>query len=336
MIRTGIIGLGKMGLSHASIINAHADLDLVAVCDSSALILEAMKKHGSYKTYTDFRKMIDENSLNALFVATPTKFHSEMVLYALERKIHVFCEKPLSLTTTQGLKMVTTAAEHKLINQVGYHNRFIGTFNYLKELISAGVLGEIYHFTGEAYGPVVTKRKESTWRSDSAEGGGCLFDYASHVINLIDYVLGKVKTVDGVLLKKIYSRGVEDAVYSTMFLENGISGMLNVNWSDETYRKMSTQVTVMGTEGKIICDAQEIKIYLKNEHPNLKLEKGWNIKYITDLTRPVDFYLRGEEYSAQVDYFAKCIKDNNSECISSFAAALRTDEVIEQIKLLAH
>ncbi len=335
MIKTGIIGLGKMGLSHASIINAHPDLELVAVCDSSALILEAMKKYGTYKVYNDFKKMIDESDLDALFVATPTKFHADMVLYAMERNIHTFCEKPLSLTTVEGLKMVKTSAERNLINQVGYHNRFIGTFNYLKELLTAGILGEVYHFVGEAYGPVVIKRKESTWRSDSAEGGGCLFDYASHVINLIEYVLGKIKTVDGVMLKKIFSRGVEDAVYTGMFLENGISGMLNVNWSDETYRKMSTQITVLGTEGKIICDAQEIKIYLKNDHPNLKLEKGWNIKYVTDLTQPVDFYLRGEEYSAQVDYFAKCIKNNISNSISSFASALQTDEVIEQIKLKA-
>lgn len=324
-----------MGLSHASIVNAHNELNLVAVCDSSALILEAMKKYGSYKTYSDYKRMIDENNLDALFVATPTKFHADMVTYAMDRDINVFCEKPLSLTTTQGIKMVNTAAEKKLVNQVGYHNRFIGTFNYLKKLIASGVLGETYHFVGEAYGPVVTKRKDSTWRSDSAEGGGCLFDYASHVINLVEFVLGRIKSVEGVLLKKIFSKGVEDAVYSSMFLENGVSGVLNVNWSDETYRKMSTQITVLGTEGKIICDAQEIKIYLRNEHPELKLEKGWNIKYITDLTSPVDFYLRGEEYSSQVDYFAKCIKNKQIDSISSFASALHTDEVIEQIKLKA-
>lgn len=324
-----------MGLSHASIINAHNELNLVAVCDSSALILEAMKKYGSYKTYSDYKRMIDENNLDALFVATPTKFHADMVTYAMDRDINVFCEKPLSLTTTQGIKMVNTAAEKKLVNQVGYHNRFIGTFNYLKKLIASGVLGETYHFVGEAYGPVVTKRKDSTWRSDSAEGGGCLFDYASHVINLVEFVLGRIKSVEGVLLKKIFSKGVEDAVYSSMFLENGVSGVLNVNWSDETYRKMSTQISVLGTEGKIICDAQEIKIYLRNEHPELKLEKGWNIKYITDLTSPVDFYLRGEEYSSQVDYFAKCIKNKQIDSISSFASALHTDEVIEQIKLKA-
>jgi len=332
MIKTGIIGLGKMGLSHASIINAHRDLDLVSVCDTSNLILEAMKKYGSFEVYTDYKKMIDESDLNALFIATPTKYHSEMVIYALEKGIHVFCEKPFALTIAQGENMVELAKKNKLVNQAGYHNRFIGTFNYLRKLIENKAIGEVYHFIGEAYGPVVVKRKESTWRSDSSEGGGCLFDYASHVINLIEYVLDDIKEVDGVMLKKIYSSGVEDAVYGGLYLANGLSGQLSVNWSDETYRKMSTQITVQGTEGKIITDAQEMKIYLKKENKKLRLEKGWNMRYITDLTDPVDFYLRGEEYSAQVDYFAKCIASGTLDNVNSFESALHTDLVIESLK----
>jgi predicted dehydrogenase len=336
MIKTGIIGLGKMGLSHAAIINAHPDIDLIAVCDSSTLILEALKKYGSFKTYTDYKKMLSENELEALFVATPTKFHADMVIDALERNIHVFCEKPFSLSLEQGKKMLELAERKKLINQVGYHNRFIGTFNYMKKLIENKVLGETYHFLGEAYGPVVVKRKDSTWRSDSAEGGGCLFDYASHVINLIEYILGEIREVNGVMLKKIYSKGVEDAVYSGLYLKNGLSGVLSVNWSDETYRKMSTQLTVFGTEGKIIADAQEIKIYVKNKNKIFKLEKGWNMRYITDLTEQVDFYLRGEEYSAQIDYFAKSINSGNLNNINSFASAFNTDEIIELMKSKSH
>ncbi|MBN1180893.1 MAG: Gfo/Idh/MocA family oxidoreductase [Bacteroidales bacterium] len=332
MIRTGIIGLGKMGLSHASIINAHPDLDLVAVCDTSALILEALKKYGSYSIYTDYIKMISENKLDALFVATPTKYHADMVIYALEHNIHVFCEKPFSLTVEQGQKMVDLAVERNLVNQVGYHNRFIGTFNYLRKIVMNGALGQIYHFLGEAYGPVVVKRKEGTWRSNSSEGGGCLLDYASHVINLVEFVLGDIKDVSGVMLKKVFSMGVEDAVYTGLHLESGLSGMLHVNWSDETYRKMSTQLTVLGTEGKVITDAQEMKIFLKNENKDLGLEKGWNMRYITDLTDPVTFNLRGEEYSEQVDYFAKRVKTNDCNNINSFASALSTDKIIELIK----
>lgn len=332
MIKTGIIGLGKMGLSHAAIINAHPDLELVAVCDSSALILEAMKKYGYFRTYSDYRKMLAENDLAAMFVATPTKFHTEMVLNCLQRNIHVFCEKPFSLTVSDGQNMVELAAENKLVNQVGYHNRFIGTFNFMKKLVTLGILGELYHFVGEAYGPVVVKKKESTWRSVSSEGGGCLFDYASHVINLIEFVLDDIKDVNGVMLKKVYSREVEDAVYAGIHLKSGLSGMLSVNWSDETYRKMSTQLTLLGTGGKIITDAQEMKIYIREEHPELNLEKGWNMRYITDLTEQVSFYLRGEEYSAQVDYFAQCIKNKEMNNKSSFSSALKTDEVIERIK----
>lgn len=332
MIKTGIIGLGKMGLSHAAIINAHPDLDLTSVCDTSSLVLEALKKYGSFNIFSDYKKMIDDSELDALFIATPTKFHAQMAFYAMERGISVFCEKPFSLTYEEGQKMMEMAESKNLVNQVGYHNRFIGTFNYFKKLLEGNVLGTVYHFLGEAYGPVVVKSKSSTWRSDSSEGGGCLFDYASHVLNLIDFIIDDIQDVDGVMLKKIFSKGVEDAVYSGLALKNGLTGMLSVNWSDETYRKMSTQLTVMGTEGKIVSDAQEMKIYLKKDNKKFNLEKGWNMRYITDLTDEVDFNLRGEEYSAQIDYFAKSIKEKKKDNINSFASALNTDRVIDLMK----
>ncbi len=59
----------------------------------------------------------------------------------------------------------------------------------MKRLVKEGAIGEINHFMGEAYGPVVTKKKDGTWRSNPAEGGGCLMDYASHVIDLINDIL---------------------------------------------------------------------------------------------------------------------------------------------------
>jgi len=187
------------------------------------------------------------------------------------------------------------------------------------------------HFSGEAYGPVVTKEKGSTWRSNPEEGGGCLYDYASHVINLIQEVIGRPDKVYGTILKSIYSKGVEDAVYSLLKLQNGISGTLLVNWSDETYRKMSTSLMVQGKKGKIICDATEIKIYLKESSVSEKLDKGWTIKYITDFAIPVNFYLRGEEYSAQIDYFIDCVQSRQQAQYNSFEQALYTDRVIEMI-----
>jgi predicted dehydrogenase len=331
MLKAGIIGLGKMGLSHAAIVAPHKDVDLVAVCDTSSLVLEGIKKFTGIKVYDDYKKMIDSEILDFVIVATPTKFHFPMVKYALEKGIHTFCEKPFSLTIKEGEEMVSLAEKSNLVNQVGYHNHFIGTFRELKRLIKSGILGDLVHFTGEAYGPVVTKPKGGTWRSDPGEGGGCLFDYASHVINLIQEIIGRPVSANGAQLKKIYSRDVEDAVYSVLKLENGLSGILSVNWSDETYRKMSTSITVIGRKGKIICDATELKIYLKDPDSQENLERGWTIKYITDLAIPVDFYLRGEEYSAQIDNFVRQVIEKKPTEVNTFRQALETDRVMEII-----
>lgn len=329
MIRTGIIGLGKMGISHCAILGAHPNVDLVSVCDSSSLIINAFGKYSRFECFTAYKKMIDSMNLDALVIASPTKYHGEMVSYALKNHIHVFCEKPFSLDPKEGKILAEQANRSNLVNQVGYHNRFLGTFNELKKLLSSNIIGELYHFSGESYGPVVLKEKGGTWRSDREEGGGCLYDYASHTIDLINFVLGTPLKVTGTLLKYIFSKDVEDAVYSNLVLDSGLTGQLSVNWSDETYRKMSTQISVLGKKGKIIADSTEVKIFLKEDNKLLGLSKGWTVKDITSLTPNVNFYLRGEEYSSQIDYFIESVTNKNINNKSSFESATQTDEVIK-------
>lgn len=331
MLKAGIIGLGKMGLSHAAIVNPHPEVKLTGVCDTSSLVLEAFKKYGQMNVYDDYKRLIDTEQPDLVVIASPTRLHHEMTRYALERGVHTFCEKPFTLTLKESEDLVSLAKEKNLINQVGFHNHFIGTFRELRRLIRTGILGELVHFQGEAYGPVVIKEKGATWRSDPQEGGGCLYDYASHVINLIQEILGRPVKASGSHLKKIYSKEVEDAVYTILTLESGLSGVVSVNWSDETYRKMSTSLMVMGKKGKIVCDATELKVYLKEADPKEKFDKGWTIKYITDLAIPVKFYLRGEEYSAQIDHFINCVLNKKQTEINSFEQALSTDKAIDLI-----
>lgn len=332
MIKIAVIGLGKMGLSHVAILGAHKNVDLVAVCDTSSIVLKAFKHYSPHiRTYDDFNKLYENEDLDAVVIATPTKLHHKMAMPAIEKGINVFCEKPLGLTVAESEELSDMAGKFNVINQVGYHNHFIGTFREMKRLLKNEIIGKPLHFTGEAYGPVVVKEKGGTWRSKSTEGGGCLFDYASHVLNLIQEVIARPVNVKGTLLKKFYSKEVNDGVFSSIILENGLSGTLSVNWSDETYRKMSTSIMVFGSKGKIICDATEIKIYLKEDCKKENLVKGWNIKYITELLLPVDFYLRGEEYSAQLDYFINNIINKTSGEINTFEQALYTDKVIEML-----
>jgi predicted dehydrogenase len=332
MIKVGLIGAGKMGISHLSILGAHPQVEVVGVSDTSKIVLDVFKKYSSFSGYSDYEEMIEIAKPDAVFVAVPTKYHAAMVKNLLLKDKHVFAEKPLCLTADEGKDLVELAAKRSLVNQVGYHNKFIGTFQEVKRLIDGGHLGELFHFTGEAYGPVVVRTKQSNWRADPTEGGGCLMDYASHVIDLINYILGPITTIKGSIVKSFYSKNVEDSVFSLLELSSKLSGVLSVNWSDETYRKMSTSLTIIGSKGKIICDANELKVHFKADDCPAGFTKGWNVKYITDLTEQVDFYLRGEEYSAQIDYFIKAVQKKVPNTINNFASARHTDKVIELIK----
>ncbi len=331
-LKVALVGAGKMGLSHLSILGAHKNVQIVGVCDTSLIVMGALKKYTQFSTYKKFTKMLDEQKPDAVFVAVPTKLHYDMIKELLSRKIHVFAEKPFCLNPTQANELAKLAEKHNVVNQVGYHNKFIGTFKEVKRIIDSGALGEIYHFLGEAYGPVVTKKKDSTWRSNPEDGGGCLMDYASHVIDLINHLISPVEKVEGTLLKSIYSKYVDDAVYSLLKLKSGASGVLSVNWSDDTYRKMSTSVSISFTEGKIISDASELKVFVKNEGAIAGYSKGWNVRYITQLTDQVDFYLRGEEYSAQIDYFVNAALKKGPNSINTFKSAAHTDTAIALIR----
>ena len=333
MIRAAIIGLGKMGMSHAAILGGLPNVELVAACDMDSLLQSAFKKLTKIQMFTDYKKMIEEVKPDCVYVVTPTKLHYDMVMFALEHGCHVFCEKPFALTVEQGEKMVAMAKAKGLVNQVGYHNRYIGTFNEMKRLLAEGVIGKPFHFMGEAYGPVVLKSKGGTWRSDKKNGGGCIEDYAAHVLNLINYVTGS-NLVDckGTQMPSIFSNEVDDAVYGSLYLANGLKGQISVNWSDDTVRKMTTSIKIEGDGGKLEADATTLKIYVKEDKPKYGLEKGWNFKYITDVTPLVDFNLRGEEYTAETQAFINSIVTGKVDERNSFETALQTDYIIKKME----
>jgi len=332
MIKTAMVGLGKMGLSHLAILRAHPDLDVVAGCDATAYLTDILSKHTGLKCYGDFDEMLRSETLDALVVATPSKLHAPMVQAALERGLDVFCEKPFVLDVADGERLIELARNRERVTQVGYHYRFVGAFKEAARLVKSGALGDVHHVRAEAYGPVVLRRKGGTWRSAKNEGGGALYDYACHAIDLVDFIFATPSAVSGVVRHSVFSRDVDDEIYSTLHFDNGASGQLSVNWSDESFRKMSTKISVWGTNGRVTADRQECQLYLRETHPALPgVEKGWTVRYTTDLSDEVWFYLRGEEYSAQIDYFAQSVKARRLDGQNSFASALDADRVVARL-----
>jgi predicted dehydrogenase len=317
-------------------VNVHPKIDLRAVCDTSGYVLDVISKYTGVRAYADYKKLLAEEELDCVFVATPSRFHAEVVAAALDRGLHVFCEKPFALDPAVGFELAEKAERSQLINQVGYHYRFVAAFNEAKRLLDRKIIGDLHHVRAEAYGPVVLRPKGSTWRSQRDEGGGCLFDYSCHAIDLLNYLIGSPVSVSGSVLNRVFSSDVEDEIYSTLQFSDGLYGQLATNWSDDSFRKMSVKVNVWGSRGRISVDRQEIQVYLRTPpEPTEEYKSGWNIRYTTDLTPPVWFYVRGEEYSSQIDHFVQCI-EAKTPTISSFRTASDASLVAAMIREDAH
>ena len=327
-----MVGLGKMGLSHLAIVRAHPQVELIAGCDSSSYLTDVLSKHAGLKCYADFDRMLANEQLDAVVISTPSKMHASMVQQALDKGLHVFCEKPFVLDVNDGSRLVALADSKDLVTQVGYHYRFVGAFREAARIVKSGALGTIHHVRAEAYGPVVLRPKGGTWRLAKDEGGGALYDYACHAIDLVNFVAGTPASVGGVVRHSVFSRDVEDEIYCSLYYASGASGQLCVNWSDESFRKMSTKISVWGTNGRLTADRQECQTYLRESAASLpELKVGWNVRYTTDLTEPVWYYLRGEEYSAQIDYFVKSIEARRTQGENSFRSALEADHIVSMI-----
>jgi scyllo-inositol 2-dehydrogenase (NADP+) len=336
MLNLGLVGVGKMGLSHLAILRPNPRVKSVVVCDPSGYVRDVLEKYSGLSTFDDSRALMDTKGLDGVVIATPSRLHAKMVRDALDRGLHVFCEKPFCLDPNDSKQLAALAISKQIVNQVGYHYRFVGTFNEAKRLLEADALGRIHHVRVEAYGPVVLRAKGGTWRMRPSEGGGCLYDYACHAVDLVNYLVGAPKYVTGASLNRIFSADVDDEVYATLHFENGATGQLAANWSDESFRRMSTEITIWGTNGRMIVDRQEIKTYIRDPAvASAPVAKGWSVRNITELTPQVDFYLRGEEYSSQIEHFIDCITNGNTENRSSFSSSAITDSVVDLIRRTA-
>lgn len=332
MIRLAVVGLGKMGLSHLAMIRPHPDVELVGVCDSAGYLLDVLNKYTGMPTFTDYDRMLAEVDLDAVIIATPTSLHAPMVRKALLHGVHVFCEKPLFLGAADGEELTALAEEQGLVTQVGYHNKFVGSFSLVQDLIDSGALGKVSNVLAEAYGPVVLKPAGRTWRSSRSSGGGCLYDYAAHPLDLVTWYFGMPDAVGGSRMTTIFSAETDDAVTSTLYYPDGLTAQLSCNWSDESQRKMTTKISIWGSGGHIYADRQEIRVFLRGTAPIPSgFEKGWTVKYTTELTEAPWFYLRGEEYSAQLDTFVERVTARKMEGLNTFASATVTDRVISMI-----
>ncbi|WP_292111614.1 Gfo/Idh/MocA family oxidoreductase [Brevundimonas sp.] len=331
-LKVGVIGAGRMGVTHHCIINSHPDVAVVAIADPSPLVTMMMSKYAGVRAYKDYRSLLDKEQLDAVLVCTPPAANHDVLSAVADLNIHAFVEKPFTLSAASGAELATRFQERGLVNQVGYTSRFNDALHSAKLLLDQGVIGRVIRFRSETFSSAIIRDPgEDGWRSTHANGGGATYEMGSHAIDMVNYLVGAPDRVSGTSLTKVWSRNVEDIASASFIYDSGLSGSIYVNWSDPTYRKPTTRFEVFGSKGKLIADYHGIKLYLNEPNEAHGFAAGWNQRYITDLFTPAPFYLRGFEFTSQMYHFVDHVLKGDLATRCTFADGVATLKVIERM-----
>jgi predicted dehydrogenase len=160
-VRLGFIGVGNRGDQLLDAFMVHRDAEVAALCDVYHPYLEAAQKKvgGKARTFADYRKLLDQNDLDAVVIATPDHWHALPFVAACRAGKHVYVEKPMSLTIGEGQKMVAVARQTRRTTQVGLHRRSSANIREAVELIRQGAIGKVtvakcYHLRNEFPGGI--------------------------------------------------------------------------------------------------------------------------------------------------------------------------------------
>ena len=127
-IRVGVIGFGKMGMLHGALSNLHENMELVAICEQNMFMRSGIKSlMKNFTCYSDYKKMIAKEKIDAVIITTPTFNHMEIANYAAERGIALFIEKPLAMNYNDTLELINKVESKKIPSLVGFSFRYFST-----------------------------------------------------------------------------------------------------------------------------------------------------------------------------------------------------------------
>lgn len=231
-IRLGLVGAGAIAqLAHLPVLSKIRGARLVAICDNDGPKAGAIAQRlGVPDIFTDFDELLDSEEIDAVVIATPNHLHEPHVLRALKAKVHVLCERPLSLTTggVNRILAAATKADRKVV--VGNNHRFRSDVQQLRRFLEGDELGRV---TGMRAGQYQFRTAQQGWRNSKAEaGGGAFLEYGYPLLDLALWLTDFPEPVRVTAHSdSLKPGGVEDTMLVHLECANGISYSFDVSWA---------------------------------------------------------------------------------------------------------
>ena len=253
MTRTAIVGTGFIARVHVGALRA-IGVEVAAVCGTTREKAEAL---GEGRPYDDVRELLEQERIDVLHVCTPNDVHAEQALAALERGVHVVCEKPLAVSTDESARMVAAAAERGLVGATCYHVRGYPLIEQMRAEVAAGTTGEISFVHGRYLCDDVLF-PASGWRVDPARSGPSYVvgDLGTHWLDAAEHVTG-LRIAQVLADVRSFAGGpLEDYAALLLRFEGGAAGSLVIS-AGAAGRKNQLLLEVEGRRAGLSWDQEE-------------------------------------------------------------------------------
>ena len=321
MIKWGFIGCGAVTEKKSGPAFRKAEgSDVVAVMRRDAVKAEDYaRRHKIARWYDNAHDLINDPEVNAVYVATPPGSHAEYAIASMRAGKPVYIEKPMAASYEECIQINRVSEETGVPCFVAYYRRTLPYFNRVKQIIDDGLLGDISTVQIQfAIPPYATDFdiENLPWRvKKELAGAGYFYDLASHQLDLLDYLLGQIKEVQGFKNNIAGLYDVEDTVTASFRFETGILG--SGSWSFIAPKDTrSDLIFFTGTKGKLTCSTFNFSPIL------LETSEGVQ-EFIEENPENIQFYL--------IQSIVNFLNGKGKLPVSTGITAQRTNYIMDKI-----
>jgi predicted dehydrogenase len=243
-VRVGVVGLGYWGPNLARNFDRLADAELAYCCDlDEANLAKARSQYPDAVVTEDYARLLADDSLDAVVVATSVPTHYALGKEALEAGKHTFIEKPIALKATEAADLLVTAQSKGLKLMVGHLLEYHPAVRKLKELVDGGSLGKVFYIYANRLNLGKVRTDENA-----------LWSLGPHDISVLNFLIGEEPEEVSARGECYLQDGVEDVVFGYIKYPSGVIGHLHVSWLDP---HKSRKITVVGSDKMVVFDDME-------------------------------------------------------------------------------
>lgn len=259
MVNFAIIGIGNIGLRHATHIWQNPNARLIAVCDINDQNLPKIREYNpDVAFYNDYRQILYHPDLEVINICTPNYLHSEMTIESLKANLNVVCEKPMAMSVVECEQMILAAQQAQKKLFVVKQNRYNPPVAAVKQLLDNGVLGKILQISVNCF----WNRNDdyyllSDWRGKKLKDGGCLFTQCSHFIDILYFLAGNLTCISGITQNATHINLTEFEDSGAFLLQTLSGAIVSFQFSTSAYNQnMEGSITLLCEKGTVKIGGQ--------------------------------------------------------------------------------